>query len=71
MDVAKGWRIIRPLLPGILWGNPRLPFFPHGFQRGIGRRDLALGDGGGANRGRNGGNQGYDPGFGRFSMQII
>ena len=41
-DGGEGWRILCPPLPGMPWGNQRLPFVPHRFQCGGGRRDPAL-----------------------------
>ena len=48
--------------------NPGQSSVPHDLQRGGGRRDLALGDGGGADGGGSGGTWRYDSGFGRVFL---
>ena len=57
-------------LTEIPWGNLRLPFVPHSLQCGGGRRDPALGDGGGANVDRSRGTQGDYLGVGGILLHV-
>ena len=66
--VGKFWWILLPPLQGIPWGKPRQSFVPYYFQRGDGRRNLALGDGGGTYGGGSRGTQGDDLGVGGFLL---
>ena len=61
-DGREAWQVLHNPFPGIPWGNPGQYFVPHSLQRGGGRRDLALGDGGGANRDGSGGTWRENPG---------